>query len=398
MARQVGVIVDNDFQSDNRVRREVKILREQGFRVHVLCYGYPDKTYPPFEGIEIHRIRIPRRLKDLLFLINNTLPVHDRLWTRFITRLIHANAIDVLHVHDLYMSQPAHRAIQRSGRTIPMILDLHENYPYAVQSYNWTKGWLRHFLSKPESWLEKEARYLKYADKIIVLSKYFSRSLQDKYDFIQENRICIYPNVIDFKRYEAFSVDPKVKRSPRVTLLYFGAVAERRGIFDTIEILKKCTKENIDVELLIIGPVDRADRSRFFKSIQQEEIRERITYIPWIKLSQLVTYMHISDICLSPIHKNPQHESGVANKIFQYMYGKKPIIASNCLPQEELIQAFNCGLIYTNAEEYFDSVKKLYANPELRKRLGNNGFLQLHARMDNRNYSNALVSIYRELL
>ena len=34
--------------------------------------------------------------------------------------------------------------------------------------------------------------------------------------------------------------------------------------------------------------------------------------------------------------KNEQHESGVANKIFQYMWAGKPLIVSNCLPQQRM--------------------------------------------------------------
>ena len=43
-------------------------------------------------------------------------------------------------------------------------------------------------------------------------------------------------------------------------------------------------------------------------------------------MSELLTYLNISEICLSLISKNKQHESGVANKIFQYIYGAKTII------------------------------------------------------------------------
>ena len=37
------------------------------------------------------------------------------------------NSIDVLHVHDLYMSKSAAEAIKSSKIKIPLILDLHEN-------------------------------------------------------------------------------------------------------------------------------------------------------------------------------------------------------------------------------------------------------------------------------
>ena len=74
---------------------------------------------------------------------------------------------------------------------------------------------------------------------------------------------------------------------------------------------------------LVIGPVDKKDRERFFSKVNSELLAGRIYYIPWIDLSELNSYLDISDICIAPFHKNPQHESGVANKIFDYMLGKK---------------------------------------------------------------------------
>ena len=87
-------------------------------------------------------------------------------------------------------------------------------------------------------------------------------------------------------------------------------------------------------------------------------------------------YLEIIDICLAPFHKNPQHESGVANKIYEYMLGARPIIASDCLPQQNLIEKHNCGLIFKNQSEFKDKIIELIENKELRSTLGKNGLRQ----------------------
>ena len=392
----IGIVVDNDFVSDIRVTREVSILKRLGHNVHVLCFGFDDKVYPAFDEASITRIHIRKKVKDMMFFFTNRFPVYDKFWKKHIKQFIQENDFDVLHVHDLYMSRPTHLAIKASQSSLPFILDLHENFPYAVQYYNWTKGPLRNLLSNPKAWLRKEGKYLGYASKIITLSDHYKKTLLEKYDFLDEAHIVALPNIIDLRRFESFEIDPSVKRSDKVTFMYFGAVAERRGIFDTIEVFQHAFQTNSNIELLIIGPVDKADQQRF-ANVLENDTSGLIRYIPWIELSELVTYMHISDVFLSPLVKNEQHESGVANKLFQYMYAGRPIIVSDCKPQQELVHTNDCGLSYTDQDEYLDCVLKLAEDENLRARLGKNAKRKLYEIYDNDSQERIVARLYDAL-
>ena len=392
--KNIGMIVDNDFNDDTRLRKEVEILKKDGHNIHVLCFAYDKKKYSSVQGVNVCRIKIKKRIKNILFFFINRVPLYELLWKNEIKKFVKKNSIDVLHVHDLYMSKSVHLAIKSLKREIPLILDLHENYPYAVQSYNWTKGGFRNFLSNPKAWLKKESKYLSYASKLIVLSEYFRQDLLQQYNFIDKNDIVSFPNVIDLRQFELYKVDSKVEKSNKVTLMYFGGIAERRGIFETLTVFENGLERGLNIELLIIGPIDKADKNRFLHEINKLKLKDSINYIPWIDISELVTYMHISDIFLSPLIKNKQHESGVANKIFQYMYGAKPIIVSDCKPQKELVESFNCGLSYSTQKEYLDCVTQLVENKELRAKLGTNGFKKLYEKYDSGDYEKILLRLY----
>lgn len=392
--KNLGIIVDNEFNSDIRVTKEIEILKKNGFKIHVLCFAFDSKTYSPIDGVNVSRIEIKKRTKDILFFLFNRVPLYELLWKKEVKNFIRKNAIDILHVHDLYMSRSVHLAIKSLKQDIPLILDLHENFPHAIQSYNWTKGTFRNFIVKPKIWLKKEAEYLSYATKLIVLSESFKQDLLHRYDFLNEKDIIAFPNVIDLRRFEKYKVNSEVEKSKKVTLMYFGGVAERRGIFDTIEVFSKGLDRKLNIELLIIGPVDKADEKRFLDEISITKLKDSIKFIPWLDISELVTYMSISDILLSPLIKNEQHESGVANKIFQYMYAGKPIIVSDCKPQKDLIESFNCGLSYSTKEEYLDCITTLVENKDLRDKLGANGFQKLYEEYDNTDYENILVNLY----
>lgn len=372
---KIGMVVDNEYHSDVRVKREVRLLKELGYTLYVLCLTF-DRHYSYKEDdAEIVSIYLPRKLKDVLYFFMNSFPFYEWWWKRKVRRFVSQNALDVIHTHDLYMSKCVKKGIKASGRGIPMILDLHENYPYAIQSYKWTQGTLRSALVRPKSWIRKEGRHLSYAEKIIVLSEDFKQSLLNRYSFLDEKDLIVFPNVVDTQSFDGYpisDVNAELPQKPR--LLYFGMVASRRGIFRTLQSCEKLLHDGIDFSLIIIGPVDAGDKELFFKEISKPVFENHLIYKPWIDLSELPSYLYACDIALAPFDKNPQHESGIANKIFQYMYGKLPIVASNCKPQQELIEKYELGEVFATDDELTEKLKLLIENEEMRQKMGKKAY------------------------
>nr|WP_271711601.1 glycosyltransferase family 4 protein [Marinigracilibium pacificum] len=372
-------------------------MTEAGYDVYVLCFSFEGKTTKSYDEITVDRISISDKKKNILYFFNVRLPFYRQLWSVNIRRFIEKYELTKLHVHDLYLAMPARDAINKAGKDVMLVVDLHENYPDALVSYNWTKGTLRNFLSNPDKWKEWEFKYLKAADKIVVLSDHYRDQLIEKYPSLNKKSFYVYPNTIDIKRFEEFPVDyNKPRIFSEVTLFYFGVVAERRGVFDAIKATKQANDRGANVRLLIIGPVDNADKIKFNDIITSDTYSSVVKYIPWIDVSELPDYLNISDICLSPIHKNPQHESGIANKIFQYMFGKKPLIVSNSIPQMELVIDNNCGLHYTNQNEFVEAILTLVNNPKLRDDMGMNGYKALVNKYASSQKDMALLDVYND--
>ena len=372
---KAGIILDNDLSSDNRVLKELEILRKNGIKVHVLCFAFGNKQYNDIEGIEITRIKISRRLKDILFFLVNLVPVYEFLWMTNTKKFIRKNKPDIIHTHDLYMARAVSKGLRSTGGRPALILDLHENFPYSIATYNWTKGMLRKTITKPYKWLRKEPEYLDYADSIVVLSEEYKSGLTAKYPNLKKKIFCILPNVPDIDMFAKVETNKKLPASvnDRINIFYYGVVAERRGIFDALNVFAELISENYNMEFTIIGPVDRKDRNRFFNILNEVQLKGRISHIPWINHKELYNYLSKSDICIAPFLRNPQHESGVANKVFEYMLGGKPLLVSDCLPQQKLIESTKCGLVYKNIPEFKEAMIKLSADPEMRRVLGQNG-------------------------
>jgi glycosyltransferase involved in cell wall biosynthesis len=396
----VGIVVDNELNDDKRVMREIKILREAGYTIHALCFGFDGKDYAEPEGVNVTRISISKRLKNTLFFFMNLFPAYEWLWAQRIRNFIIADNLDIVHCHDLYMSKCTRKGISSSGRKVRMILDLHENFSYAVTTYNWTKGSLRRFFSMPGKWKKKEREYLLYADRIVVLSNEFMEDLTLRYPILRKENFCALPNLPDLRQMIEFEKKTDVKllfTKKNQVIFYFGIVAERRGIFDTLSAFARVIKKGHKADFLIIGPVDKKDRPRFSSFITQDILKENIIYIPWIDLSELPAYLNASDICIAPFHVNPQHESGVANKIYDYMLGGKPLIVSNCRPQRKLVERFDCGIVYRDEDELVEAIISLLSDAGRRKIMGENG---RNAIIDHLNMDLAkrdLIEMYRNL-
>jgi glycosyltransferase involved in cell wall biosynthesis len=335
--------------------------------------------------------------KNKLFALASWLPLYKWIWAKAIREFINKEDIQLLHVHDLYMAPPAIDAIKNSRRPVKLVLDLHENFPATVLTYNWTKGFFKNLITRPRDWAKKEKDILRSVDRIITLSNDYKDSLLKRYPQLDEKKIFVFPNVIDFSRFEKFKVDKTKQRDTRVTFFYFGVVAERRGIFDTLEVFERVLLNEQNVLLRIIGPVDNADKDRFHRFIAKDSLKNNIEYTEWIHIQDLLTELNRVDVCLAPFYVNKQHNSGVANKIFQYMYAEKPLIVSNCTPQAKLINDANCGLVYKSQEAYLSSIISLAKQKDLRNKLGANAKKYLHDNYDGESHAEQLFKVYQPI-
>ena len=377
MAEQltIGMVVDNEFYGDPRVYNEAKILVQAGYCVKILCLNfgkYPD--HETYEGIELVRVPMAKKTKKRLAALMLTLPFYRWFWRKAISKFIDSEGIDVIHAHDLYMTRSAKEGI--GNRSVPLVIDLHEHYPAAIMNYNWAIRFPARLIVRPWRWKRHEGSYLQMADKIILLSEEFKKNVLSRFPMLNEKNLVIYPNVPDLDELLTYPVDLNIiDKKGRYIVFYFGAVAERRGIFTSFEALKILIKKYPSITMLFIGPVDNADKARFDQYMNDPALSENVIHYPWKDISLLPSYITISDVCTSPATKNPQHESGIGNKIFQYMLFERPVIVSDCRPMQELVEREECGLVFENenVDDLASKIEILFNNPALSKEMGAKG-------------------------
>ncbi len=397
---RIGFVLDGDFVNDIRVMNEASVLADSGHEIFVLNTGHnnPDHIVSTRGGVWSVKTSFTKKTRNFLFGFENLIPLYDHLWQKEISRLIKEHDIEALHAHDLFMALPAGIAARSEG--IPVILDLHENYPSTVMFYRWATRFPKRLIARPHKWKQKEKDYLKYPDRIIVLSHEYRQDLLAEYDWINKESVYVYPNVPDYEKLSSYPVDREIFPSKgRKVLLYFGVISRRRGIHTAVEALAKVIENDPEIHLLLIGPVDRDEKKDFQSLFNNDCVKDHITHYNWKDISTLPSYIYCSTICLSPLIRNAQHESGIANKVFQYMMFGRPLLVSDCRPQAELVKSTSSGVVFRNgdAEDMASQLKKLLDDPGMCKTMGLKGREAIISQYNTKVQGEVIASVYKDL-
>jgi glycosyltransferase involved in cell wall biosynthesis len=147
-------------------------------------------------------------------------------------------------------------------------------------------------------------------------------------------------------------------------LLFTGHLRPGRGL----EILPDIVKDLRYTQLVITG---RAEDQKFLNKIDGIT---NITYKGFLDHDEVLDLEASSDvmIALYDLNLQTQNKYVMGNKLFEAMMCGKPVISNVA---QEIIKEVNCGIVvdYDNVEQIKEAIVTLRDNPELCKRLGDNG-------------------------
>jgi len=135
---KVCMVLDGYFPPDIRVEKEARALIRAGHKIFLLSLG--KEGMPSAEDVNgINVIRIfPSEsfLGRLLNFVFFSTFFDSSIWREALVNIIKQYEIDVIHVHDLPMVKIATTVAKEFN--IPIIADLHENYPEGIRA--WRRG------------------------------------------------------------------------------------------------------------------------------------------------------------------------------------------------------------------------------------------------------------------
>lgn len=392
---RIGMILDAEFPPDPRVENEALSLVNAGFEVFLFCLTYSGQNDENYQGIEVKRYS-STKLNYKLSALAYTIPLYTIRMRKKIQHFIRKNRIDVLHIHDIRIAAAAFQA--NVSFNLPVVLDLHDNYPEVMQFYPHLQKFPGKYIISRKKWKEKESEFIQKALKVITVSPEFVEDLKKRFPNM-EGKFSLVPNTIRKAFYSNFTIEPEVisRFKSHFVLLYLGDTHVRRGLETAIRSLPLLITKIPRVKLVIVG---RNTTDYILKKLVADlNVETYVSFEGWQNMSLFQSYIEASEICISPLLRNKQHDIAYANKLFQYMSFGKPVLVSNAIAQRRLVQKTNSGLVHLENDEkdFANKVLELHANEELRKALGNRGKNFIENEFNWEETSKELINLYKNL-
>ncbi|PQB07623.1 glycosyl transferase [Polaribacter filamentus] len=394
---RIGMILDASFPPDPRVENEAVSLVKSGHQVYLFCLKYGDeKVSEIINGIQVKRYK-SSKLEFKFSALVYTVPFYTFLMQKKIHQFITETEIEALHIHDIRIAQAVFNANKKFN--LPVVLDLHDNMPEVMKLYPHLQKFPGKYIISPKKWKQKEEEFIKKATKVISVSPEFIEILQTRLPSEKEKFILV-PNTIRASFFEEYTVDASIieKYKNKFVILYLGDTHVRRGLQTAISAVEKLKDKIPNIKLVIVGK--NTTDVVLKQQVKDLKLHDFVDFEGWQNVALFQSYILSSAVCISPLHRNLQHDVAYANKIFQYMSLGKSLLVSDAIAQKRLIERINSGLVHQekDVEDFSDKVLKLFSDEKLRTELGENGKNFVRNEFSWEQTSKKLLHLYDNLL
>ena len=369
---KIGMILDASFPPDPRVENEAISLVNDGHEVFLFCLNYGDqKPSEVINGIKVKRFT-SNKLEYKLSALAYTIPLYSFLMKKKISKFITENHIEAIHIHDMRIAEAVFKS--NKNKKLPVVLDLHDNMPEVMKLYPHLQKFPGKYIISPKKWKIKEEEFIAKADKVISVSPEFLETLAQRLPK-QKDKLVLVPNTIRKSFFENFTVKETIleKYKNNFVILYLGDTHLRRGLQTAITAVNQLKKSIPEIKLVIVGR--NTTDAILKKQVKDLNLEKLVDFEGWQDVSLFQSYILASAVCISPLHRNLQHDVAYANKIFQYMSFAKPLLVSNAIAQKKLVEKANAGLVHEqkDSQDFTAKIQILYKDASLRNNLGKNG-------------------------
>lgn len=393
------MILDNEFSGDLRVENEVYSLKKAGLEVSVLCLTHGSKPiHETFHGADIIRIPVSLfRKNKMKGLANTPFDIWTRWWARRIVKFVKEHSITALHAHDLNMLPTAFLARKKLKQPLPVIGDLHENYPAALKHYSFTQTFPGKYIVSIPKWEQSEVQWVKEADHIITVIE----EATERYGRLgaDTNKISVIGNYVNEDLFLDTQFDQEVikRYAGKFVVSYAGGFDIHRGLEGIIRGLPLLKDSVPNLLLVLIG---QGRNQEDLKQLAQKlGVGNHIEFTGWQKPQSLPSYFKASNLCLIPHLKTEHTDNTIPHKLFQYMLLEKPVISSNCKPLERILLETKAGLVYPSDDSaaFAEQVNYAVKHPDELNQMGRNGKEAVISKYNWDHTAQNLISIYKNL-
>jgi len=391
------VLSNTTYPPHVRVDRELRDLRGDGHRLFLMArQGLGQARAETVNGVHVIRVPLPcQRHKPLAELIYY-------FWQRYIIyfhirRACGKHRIDALHVHDL----PYALATTLAGEALrlPVIFDMHEHYTDVFRAGMRARHGrltIPLFALLLALFRREERCACRAAHRVIVVAREHIPRLRRL--GAPAERILEVTNAEDIDHFAGLPLRQDLLDRYRddFVLTYFGGFDALRGLETVIQAMPLLLKQVPNVRLLLVG--SGYLEAALHALAEQLGLGDRVVFPGYQPAALLPTYVELSAVGVIPHVATPAVEMTMPNKIFQFMMLGKPVLVSNVPPLVRVVRDADCGLVFRQRDpDSFAAAVCQLRDPQLRRRLGENGRRAVYDRYNWRQVVQPLLQVYRDL-
>ncbi|AQS60346.1 glycosyltransferase family 4 protein [Desulforamulus ferrireducens] len=224
-------------------------------------------------------------------------------------------------------------------------------------------------------WMEKTL--YRNSDVILGLTPGITRRLVE-YKNVPAEKVSMIPNGIAQDTYPEVSQEEveTLKQSLGITnkfvIIYAGAHGPANALEQVIE-CAEIIKEYKDIVFLLVG--DGQEREKLIFEVKRRKL-ENVLLIGPVHRKKLGTYIKSADLCLITLKDIPIFKTALPNKIFDYAYFNKPVLASVGGDLAQFITENKLGLSIEpeNPKAMANKIILLYKEKSLLKKYCKDGY------------------------
>jgi len=231
-----------------------------------------------------------------------------------------------------------------------------------------------HTLAEPQAIRPIAARVeqaiLRGADRVVATNKALGKYAERM--GARPDEIVIIPTGADTVRFgphvdgSTIRAEYGIQPDDRV-MLFIGWLYTFSGLRELAEIMSADPGTASGLKLLVAGDGDLMPELR---RLREERLGDRLILAGAQPVERMPQFVAAADMCLLPAHRNATMAHVVPAKIYEYLAGGKPVLAS-ALAGLRVEFGDNSGIRYVdNAEQLLSVANELAANPLERGRLG----------------------------
>jgi len=363
----VVIIVENlPVPFDTRVWKEAKALRDNGYRVSVICpkgYVYT-KSFENLEGIHIYRHPIPTEcetrvgyIKEFLISLSWEFLLSCKVFFKNPFSLIQGcNPPDNIFVVAAFFK----------ALGVKYIFDHHDLGPETYLA----KFGRRDRLYAGMKLLEKLT--FRFSDVSMATNKSYAE-VAIKRGGMPPERVFVVRNGPELDMFKPVEPVAALKHGKKYLVGYVGTMGEQEGIdilIEAVQHIKKIRQQN-DIHFTLVGGGPAIERLR--AKIEDLNLSSYIDFTGRIPDRNLIEILSTSDVCVNPDTPNPFNDKSTMIKIMEYMALGKPIVQFDMT--EGRYSAMDASLYAKdgNARDFAEKILWLLDHPEQRERMGKFG-------------------------